>query len=131
LTDPPNPQHPSALPTFEEALERLEAVVRRMEDGDVGLSEALAQYEQGVSLLKNCYQMLENAERRIELLSGVDADGKAVTRPFDDEATHDPQQPPAAPGRRRVKPAGKSGSSSGETTGEGNANDVDERGGLF
>jgi len=131
LTEPPNPQQPSNPPNFEEALDRLETIVRRLEDGDVGLSEALAHYEQGVSLLKNCYQLLENAERRIELLSGVDAEGNAVTAPFDDQATHDAEAPADARGRRRSKPGRKSASKGGDAPEASRENDVDESGGLF
>lgn len=70
-------------PTFEQALERLEAIVRDLEEGRIGLAEAMQRYEQGVSLLKQCYGMLESAEQRIELLTGVDADGRAVTTKFE------------------------------------------------
>ncbi len=131
MTEPPNPQQPSTPPDFEAALERLEAIVRRLEDGDVGLSEALAHYEQGVSLLKNCYQLLENAERRIELLSGVDAEGNAVTAPFDDQATHDADAPAESRGGRRSKLGRKPASKSGDAPESPRENDVDEFGGLF
>jgi exodeoxyribonuclease VII small subunit len=72
--------------TFEQALERLEAVVAALEDGRIPLSEALARYEEGVGLLAHCYQTLAQAERRIELLSRVDAEGRAHGEPFDDSA---------------------------------------------
>jgi exodeoxyribonuclease VII small subunit len=49
------------------------------------LTEALDHYEKGVGLLKQCYTLLERAERRIELLSGVDAAGNPITEPFTDE----------------------------------------------
>jgi len=74
-------------PTFEQALAKLEGIVHDLEEGDLGLNEALAQYEQGVKLLRQSYDLLEGAERRIELLSGVDADGNPITQPFDDSAT--------------------------------------------
>jgi len=70
--------------TLEEALSRLEAIVRRLEEGQPSLDESLAQYEEGVRLLRHCYQLLEKAERRIELLTGVDAQGNPVLQPFDD-----------------------------------------------
>jgi len=70
-------------PTFEEALERLETIVRDLEEGRIGLAEAMQKYEHGVTLLKQCYGMLESAEQRIELLTGVDADGRAVTAAFE------------------------------------------------
>lgn len=74
-------------PSFEQALAALEQIVRDLEDGRLGLAESLARYEQGVKLLKNCYTQLEQAERRIELLTGIDAAGNAVVAPFDDTAT--------------------------------------------
>jgi exodeoxyribonuclease VII small subunit len=131
LTDSPDPQQRSAPPNFEAALERLEHIVRQLEEGDVGLAEALAHYEQGVSLLKKCYQLLENAERRIELLSEVDAASGAVTEPFDDQATHDADQPAASRGRKRTKRASKSGPTNGDAPEVLAENDVDESGGLF
>ncbi|MCS5631296.1 MAG: exodeoxyribonuclease VII small subunit [Pirellulaceae bacterium] len=73
--------------TFEEALEGLEGVVQQLEQGQLDLTESLAQYQIGVSLLKQCHDTLKQAERRIEVLTGVDADGNAVTEPFADEVT--------------------------------------------
>lgn len=75
------------VPTFEQALERLEAIVHQLEDGQIGLEESLARYEEGVALLKRCYGILETAEQRVALLTGVDGDGNAVTEPFDATAT--------------------------------------------
>ena len=74
-------------PQFEEALEKLEEGVRHLEEGHTPLSEALAHYEQGVKYLKHCHQLLENVERRIELLSGVDAEGRPISEPLDDQET--------------------------------------------
>ena len=48
------------------------------------LSDALARYEEGVKHLKGCQQLLETAERKIELLSGVDAEGNPITKPFEE-----------------------------------------------
>ena len=73
-------------PGFEQALGELEEIVRQLEQGEIGLGPSLARYEQGVKLLRRCYDYLEKAERRIELLSGVDAEGKPVTTPLDDTA---------------------------------------------
>jgi exodeoxyribonuclease VII small subunit len=79
-------------PSFEQALERLEEIVHQLEEGDLGLSEAMTRYEEGVKLLRQSFDFLERAERKIELLSGVDADGNPVTQPFDDEATFNRDQ---------------------------------------
>jgi exodeoxyribonuclease VII small subunit len=73
--------------TFEEALAELDRIVRALEDGGVGLEESLAQYEQGVGLLKKCYAQLRQAEQRIQLLAGLDEAGKPVLKPFDHTAT--------------------------------------------
>ncbi len=72
--------------SFEESLEALEVVVHDLEDGDLGLSESLGRYEAGVKHLKQCYQMLEAAERKIELLTGVGEDGTAKTEAFDESS---------------------------------------------
>lgn len=74
--------------SFEDAMGRLEQVVRDLEEGDVELTEALGRYEEGVKLLRRCFNTLESAERRIEQLCSVDAEGNAVIAPFgDDEAS--------------------------------------------
>lgn len=73
--------------SFELALEQLEAAVRELEGGDLGLDAALAKYERGVQLLARCHGLLEQAERKVELLVRVDEEGRPVTRPFDESAT--------------------------------------------
>lgn len=70
--------------SFEESLGELEKIVAELESGKLGLSDALARYEEGVRHLKGCQQLLEAAERKIELLSGVDAEGNPITTPFDE-----------------------------------------------
>jgi len=66
--------------TFEEALERLEAIVDRLEEGDLELAEALAAFEEGVNLTRRCAGQLDDAERRIEVL--VREGEKWIARPF-------------------------------------------------
>jgi len=80
-------KEPPDRPDFERALKRLEEIVHLLEEGEIGLNEALARYEEGVKLLRQSYDLLQDAERRIELLSGVDAQGNPITRPLPDEAT--------------------------------------------
>ena len=80
----------SDQPGFEDTLKRLEEIVRMLEDGEITLSEALDRYEEGVRLLRHSYDLLEHAERRVELLSGVDAQGNPVTKPFEDRTTKPP-----------------------------------------
>gem|GEM_PF-1358962 len=82
MTEPPdNPL------TFEQALAELDQIVRDLEDGQLGLEDALARYEKGIGLLKGCHAQLRQAEQRILLLTGLDADGQAVTQPFEHTAT--------------------------------------------
>jgi exodeoxyribonuclease VII small subunit len=97
-----NPTNPNAdCPSFEEALTNLETIVHELEEGQIGLADALTRYEQGVKLLKQCYGMLEGAERKIELLSGFDAAGNPLTQPYDDEASADRDQRGEARSKRR------------------------------
>jgi exodeoxyribonuclease VII small subunit len=98
-TTPPDP--PSEQLRFEDALERLEEIVHSLEEGDIGLNESLEGYEEGVKLLRQSYDLLQRAERRIELLSGVDAEGNPITQPFDDTATIDQVEPGKRRSRRR------------------------------
>ena len=53
---------------FEEAMARLEQIVRALEGGNVPLDESLTLYEEGVKLVKLCSSRLENAEKRIKIL---------------------------------------------------------------
>ena len=72
---------------FEESLGELEQVVRDLEDGDLGLDDALARYEQGIGLLRACHAQLETAEQKILQLTRVEADGQPVLQPFRHEAS--------------------------------------------
>lgn len=87
---------PADSPTFEEALAQLEQTVRELEDGRLGLEEALARYEQGIRLIRLCHGRLQQAEQRILQLTGLTADGEPVLQPFEHEATL-----PTKPSRRR------------------------------
>lgn len=84
--------------TFEEALADLEVVVHELEDGSIGLEDALGRYERGVQLLRRCYGQLREAEQKIQQLTGVDAEGQPVTQPFEPAP---PAEPGAAPRRRK------------------------------
>jgi exodeoxyribonuclease VII small subunit len=90
---------------FEDALAELEAIVHRLEEGQIGLAEALGQYEQGIKLLRQCYALLENTERRIEVLSRVTDDGEAITQTWDDSALSLEEKAQTRSRRRSNKPA--------------------------
>lgn len=55
-------------PTFEEALNELEELVREMEDGSLDLDKALTRFERGIVLSRICSQKLDQAEKKIDLL---------------------------------------------------------------
>jgi exodeoxyribonuclease VII small subunit len=79
-----------AEPTFEEALSQLEALVARLEGGDLPLEEALRAFEEGVRLTRLCAERLEDAERRVHLLMRT-PEGAEREVPFDlgnEEQTH-------------------------------------------
>lgn len=89
-------------PSFEASLDELESIVAELEGGKLGLSDALARYELGVKHLKSCHRWLQEAERKIELLSGMDAQGNPITEPFDDQQLDSLEEKAAARGRRRT-----------------------------
>ena len=62
-------QSESSIKDFKAAIAELESVVKKLEDGDLSLEQSLALYERGVALSKFCHARLEDAERRIEILS--------------------------------------------------------------
>jgi exodeoxyribonuclease VII small subunit len=68
-------------PTFEEALGQLEAVVTRLEGGDLSLEDALRAFEEGVRLARTCAARLEDAEQRVRLLTRA-PDGTEGEVPF-------------------------------------------------
>ena len=55
---------------FEDALEKLEDIVRKMESGDIPLDEALKSFEEGIKLIRFCSAKLEETQRRVEMLLG-------------------------------------------------------------
>ncbi len=72
----------SKTPQLEEALDSLEALVERMESGDLTLEESLAAFEQGVKLTRECQQALTRAEQKVRIL--LDQDPDAEPAPFED-----------------------------------------------
>ncbi|MFQ5656158.1 MAG: exodeoxyribonuclease VII small subunit [Candidatus Methylomirabilales bacterium] len=66
---------------FEEAMGRLEAVVSRLESGELPLEESLRLFEEGVHLTKVCIHRLDEAERRISILL-KNEQGEMVEAPF-------------------------------------------------
>ena len=55
-------------PDFEKTLEELEAIVARLEAGELSLEESLQAFERGVALTRSCQKALEAAEQKVEKL---------------------------------------------------------------
>ena len=71
---------------FEKSLAELETLVDQMEAGELSLEDSLKQFERGVTLTKACHKALSDAEQKVKILMGENAD----LRDFD------PEDPPVA-----------------------------------
>ena len=71
-------------PDFETALAELEALVEKMEQGELSLDESLQQFERGVQLTRACQQALKEAEQKVQILQ--QKDGQETLEPFDNDA---------------------------------------------
>lgn len=91
--------------TFEQAIAEVEAIVARLEGGKLELAQSLDEYQRGIGTLKECYELLQSAERRITLLAGFDADGNPISEPFDEPSpTAQSKQAPRSARRSAIKP---------------------------
>ena len=69
-------------PNFEESLAELEAIIGELEGGDLALDKMMERYEKGVRALEFCRKMLDEAEKKIEILIKT-KDGELKTEPFE------------------------------------------------
>jgi len=69
--------------SFEQSMERLEAIVKQLEKGEAPLSESLALFEEGTALISVCGKMLDEAEQKVVMLKKGD-NGEPVELPFED-----------------------------------------------
>ncbi len=76
---------PPKKPDFERCLGRLEEVVKKLENTNLSLDDAMKLFEEGVELSRECQKQLEQAEGRVEILLKK-ADGQMAAVPFDPEA---------------------------------------------
>jgi exodeoxyribonuclease VII small subunit len=72
-------------PGFEEALKRLTAIVERLESGELSLEQSLSLFEEGTRLSRSSQAQLDAAEKRVEELLAIDANGQPVVRELDPE----------------------------------------------
>lgn len=78
---------PQKLPDFEQSLSELEALVQKLEQGDVPLEEALKTFERGVALTRQCQTALRTAQQKVEVL--LTRNGEETVEDFDDEDDDD------------------------------------------
>ena len=69
---------------FEETLKKLEKIVQDLENGDLSLDEALKKYQEGIEFARACSQRLENAKKKIDILS-KNKKGEFELKPLDEE----------------------------------------------
>ena len=62
--------------TFEQAIKELTAIVSKIEQGEIPLNDSLQQYEKGMTLIKHCRKILQDAEKRIEKIASEKEGGK-------------------------------------------------------
>ena len=67
--------------TFEENMQRLELIVRKMEQGDIALEESLDLFKEGTELVRKCTEFLDNAQLQIKLVTNG-PDGLPVEEDF-------------------------------------------------
>ena len=68
-------------PSFEQSLNELQAIVERLESGDLSLEESLAIFEQGIGLTRECQNALQDAEQRVRIL--LEQNGTLIEKPLD------------------------------------------------
>lgn len=73
--------------SFEQSLTQLEALVAKMESGELALEDSLQAFEQGIKLTRQCQDALTKAEQRVELL--LEQNGASVAQPFADNPSDD------------------------------------------
>ena len=92
MTDKANEREPAVdapkgLAQLEKSLQSLEALVDKLESGELSLEKALAEFERGVKLTRQCQLALQEAEQRIEILLAQNKDAAPVE--FDPDAKRD------------------------------------------
>jgi exodeoxyribonuclease VII small subunit len=75
---------PAKKEKFEDHLRQVEEAVKALEGGKLGLEESIEKYETGVKALRQCYAILEQAEKKIQLLV-KEKDGSLAAKDFEPE----------------------------------------------
>jgi len=98
---------------FEDAMAHLEEIVNGLEKGSLPLDESLKMFEEGVRLSKNCLKMLDEAQKKVEILVR-DKEGKKKSRPFRLEEAGVPSGDTGAPPRDAMTSPGDTGTPPGD-----------------
>ena len=102
-TDRAQPANSGQPASFEASLAEVGDIVVRLESGSLGLSESIAAYERGVTILRRLHDELAAVEERVNLLVRIDEEGRPVLGPL-------PQTGSEPPATRAKKPASRAGS---------------------
>lgn len=70
--------------SFEQALKRIDEIVKQLERGDAPLEQSLTLFEEGTALIKSCGKLLDEAEQKVVKLRKGE-DGAPIELPFDEE----------------------------------------------
>jgi len=75
--------------SFEESMKRLTEIVQSLERGELPLEKSLELFEEGVKLSRLAQERLDGAQKRVDMLLGLDENGKPKTEPFETTADDD------------------------------------------
>ncbi len=114
---------PAETPTFENAMERLEAVVEQMENSKLPLEELIRCYEEGTQLIKVCSERLSAAEQRIEIITRDAAGQPRATEYPPPTAALAPAPPPKSSKETKSVPSDP-GAAAGRSTPAKQENEV-------
>ena len=109
--------------TFENSFQELQEIVNQLENGQLSLGDSLASYETGIKRLRECYQSLDQAEKKIKQLVDLDEDGNLITTDFKSDT--------ASAAKRKAGDGKAAKRKSGQTKTDSNAADESEDDSLF
>ena len=71
-----------SVPSYEESFARVEQLVKELESGELSLQQSILKYEEAVKSMNRCYELLDRAQKKIEILL-KDAEGRIQRQDFD------------------------------------------------
>ena len=79
--------------SFEQSFKKLEEIVRKLENGNITLEESVKLFDEGIKLNRECNTKLDEAEKKIEILT-KNMEGNIATKPFDEEENGEEEEVP-------------------------------------